>query len=247
VSIVGNDGAYLGKILLFVRTPEAAETGTGEIAYVVAPAARGRGIATEAVRLLAVGACRSRSPAAAVLSIRPGNVSSIRVAEEAGYRLEGTLRSVKVIRGKRVDVSLYCLFPEDVAAGASRQETRLKVGITSKGRTRRTVGAVPSTRGGALEPSGAARSPTEVKPLTKRASQRRRIWSRGMRRQAADRRTFIAACPALASAAEEEGRSLRRACRLTNRSGIRARIRGTIAGCPCPAYVPRLLPGRSAM
>ncbi|MGH3475983.1 MAG: hypothetical protein ACRDQD_04005, partial [Nocardioidaceae bacterium] len=28
LSIVGNDGAFLGEILLFVRTPEAAETDT---------------------------------------------------------------------------------------------------------------------------------------------------------------------------------------------------------------------------
>jgi len=42
----GNDG-YLGEVLLFKR-----EWDTGELAYVVAPFARGRGIATEAVKLL---------------------------------------------------------------------------------------------------------------------------------------------------------------------------------------------------
>jgi len=120
LSIVGNDGAFLGEILLFVRTPEAAETDTGEIAYIVAPAARGRGIATEAVRLLSLWALAGLGLQRLQLTIRPGNVSSIRVAEKAGYRLEGTLRSVKVIRGKRVDGSLYSLLPEDVAAGASR-------------------------------------------------------------------------------------------------------------------------------
>jgi RimJ/RimL family protein N-acetyltransferase len=120
LAIVGNDGAYLGEIILFVRTPEAAETGTGEIAYVVAPAARGRGIATEAVRRLSLWALAGLGLQRLQLSIRPDNVSSIRVAEKAGYRLEGTLRSVKVIRGKRVDGSLFSLLPEDVAAGASR-------------------------------------------------------------------------------------------------------------------------------
>ncbi len=120
LSIVGNDGAFLGEILLFVRTPEAAEIGTGEIAYIVAPAARGRGIATEAVRLLSLWALAGLGLQRLQLTIRPGNVSSIRVAEKAGYRLEGTLRSVKVIRGKRVDGTLYSLLPEDVAAGASR-------------------------------------------------------------------------------------------------------------------------------
>ena len=38
---------YLGEVLLFKREWE-----TGEIAYVVAPSVRGRGIATDAVKLL---------------------------------------------------------------------------------------------------------------------------------------------------------------------------------------------------
>jgi RimJ/RimL family protein N-acetyltransferase len=120
LSIVGNDGAFLGEIILFVRTPEAAETGTGEIAYIVAPAARGRGIATEAVRLLSLWALADLGLQRLQLTIRPGNASSTRVAEKAGYRLEGTLRPVKVIRGKRIDGSLYSLLPKDVAADASR-------------------------------------------------------------------------------------------------------------------------------
>ncbi len=46
------DAGYLGEILLFLRAPQAAELDIGEIAYVAAPAARGRGIAPEVVRLL---------------------------------------------------------------------------------------------------------------------------------------------------------------------------------------------------
>jgi RimJ/RimL family protein N-acetyltransferase len=46
------DGHYLGEILLFLRTPEAGEAGIGEIAYVVAPAARRRGIASAAMRVV---------------------------------------------------------------------------------------------------------------------------------------------------------------------------------------------------
>jgi RimJ/RimL family protein N-acetyltransferase len=111
--IAADDGGYLGEILLFVRAPEAAEAGTGEIAYVVAPAARGRGIASEAVTLLSAWAFARLGLARLQLSIRPDNVASRRVAEKAGYRYEGTLRSVKLIRGVRVDAALYSLLPGD--------------------------------------------------------------------------------------------------------------------------------------
>jgi RimJ/RimL family protein N-acetyltransferase len=46
------DRDYLGEIVLFLRIPQAAELEIGEIAYVIAPAARGRGIAPAAVRVL---------------------------------------------------------------------------------------------------------------------------------------------------------------------------------------------------
>jgi RimJ/RimL family protein N-acetyltransferase len=62
------DGGYLGEILLFLRSPQAAELDIGEIAYVIAPAARGRGIAPEAVRLLSGG--RSRCSGSRVFSCR---------------------------------------------------------------------------------------------------------------------------------------------------------------------------------
>jgi RimJ/RimL family protein N-acetyltransferase len=98
-----------------VRTPEAAEVGTGELAYVVAPAARGRGIATAALRLFSEWAFARLELTRLQLSIRPDNAASRRVAEKAGYTYEGTLRSAKVIRGKRVDAAFYSLLPSDRA------------------------------------------------------------------------------------------------------------------------------------
>jgi RimJ/RimL family protein N-acetyltransferase len=47
------------------------------------------------------------------LSIRPDNLASRRVAEKAGYEYEGTIRSSKLIRGKRVDAALYSLLPHE--------------------------------------------------------------------------------------------------------------------------------------
>ena len=108
----GDDG-YLGEMILFLRSPQAAEFDIGEIAYVIAPAARGRGIAPTAVRLLSEWAFATLGLARLQVSIAPENASSIRVAEKAGYRYEGLLRSMKAIRGKRVDSVLYSRLPDD--------------------------------------------------------------------------------------------------------------------------------------
>jgi RimJ/RimL family protein N-acetyltransferase len=107
------NGSYLGEIVLFLRTPEAGEVGIGEIAYVVAPAARGRGVASAAVRALSAWAFTELKLERLQLSIRPGNVASRRVAEKTGYAYEGTLRSSKLIRGRRVDAAVYSLLPDE--------------------------------------------------------------------------------------------------------------------------------------
>ena len=113
LAIADENGSYLGEVLLFLRTPEAGEVGIGEIAYVVAPAARGRGLASAAVSALSAWAFSELRLERLQLSIRPDNVASRRVAEKAGYAYEGTLRSSKLIRGRRVDVALYSLLPDD--------------------------------------------------------------------------------------------------------------------------------------
>jgi RimJ/RimL family protein N-acetyltransferase len=114
LAIEGDDGsACLGEIVLFLRAAEAAEAGIGEIAYVVALAARGRGIATRVVRLLSEWAFAELGFERLQLSIHPENGPSRRVAEKAGYRYEGTLRSTNVIRGNRVDSMMFSLLPGD--------------------------------------------------------------------------------------------------------------------------------------
>jgi RimJ/RimL family protein N-acetyltransferase len=108
-----DDGGYLGEILLFLRAAQAAELGVGEIAYVTAPTIRGRGIAPAAVGLLSKWAFSALGLARLQLSIAAGNTSSVRVAERAGYRDDGLLRSLKVIRGERVNSLLYLRLPDD--------------------------------------------------------------------------------------------------------------------------------------
>lgn len=107
------DDHLIGEIVLFARAAEAAETDIGEIAYVVDPAERGRGVAPGAVRLLSEWAFAKLDLKRLQLSIHPDNVASHRVADKAGYQFEGTLRSVKEIRGDRVDIAVYSRLPSD--------------------------------------------------------------------------------------------------------------------------------------
>ena len=79
----------------------------------VAPTARGRGVATSAVRLLSKWAFTELGLERLQLSL-PANVASRRVAEKAGYHYEGTLRSTKVIRGSRVDSMVFSPLPGDL-------------------------------------------------------------------------------------------------------------------------------------
>jgi RimJ/RimL family protein N-acetyltransferase len=108
-----SDDRVLGEILLFRRAAEAAETHIANIAYVVDPAERGRGIATGAVELLSEWAFAELGLERLQLTIHPDNHASRRVAEKAGYQFEGVLRSLVEIRGSRVDSTLYSRLPTD--------------------------------------------------------------------------------------------------------------------------------------
>jgi RimJ/RimL family protein N-acetyltransferase len=109
-AILGGDGAFVGIALAPVIDAEAAEA---ELGYMVAAHARGRGVATAALRLLTRWAFEERGIQRAVLHIDVGNPASRRVAERAGYTLEGVLRSTYVKQGRRSDTELWSRLPTD--------------------------------------------------------------------------------------------------------------------------------------
>jgi RimJ/RimL family protein N-acetyltransferase len=78
-----------------------------EIGYVVGRQARGRGVATRAVDLLTRWSFDDLGVERLELLIQPENVSSARVAERAGYRFEGVLRSKHVNDGYRSDFGVW--------------------------------------------------------------------------------------------------------------------------------------------
>ena len=103
------DGSFLG-IAVAVRLDEAARE--AELGYILAPEARGRGAATEALRQLtewgfAQGLQRLE------LRVDGDNEPSKRVAERCGYTHEGILRSVYFKEGRRSDLFIYSRLPSD--------------------------------------------------------------------------------------------------------------------------------------
>jgi [ribosomal protein S5]-alanine N-acetyltransferase len=86
------------------------------ISYWLGPGARGRGLATAAVRLIAGWAFGELELARLAMFVEPDNVASRRVAERCGFVREGRLRSHGEGRaGGRVDSIVYGLLPGELA------------------------------------------------------------------------------------------------------------------------------------
>jgi RimJ/RimL family protein N-acetyltransferase len=104
------EGRFLG-LALAVRI--SREEQTVELGYVVAPAARGRGVATEGLRLLTEWAFAELDALRVELWIDVLNAPSKRVAERCGYVREGVLRSVYFKQGRRHDFEILSRLPTD--------------------------------------------------------------------------------------------------------------------------------------
>ena len=89
-----------------------------ELGYAVAPSARGRGIATATLLELTAWAFgQGMKRVTALISVE--NPASSRVAEKAGYRFEGVLRSVHHVNDARVDLQSWSILPDEFAGPSS--------------------------------------------------------------------------------------------------------------------------------
>lgn len=85
----------------------------GEIGYGVRHEARGRGVATRALRLLARWALDELGLVRVELATDVDNGPSQRVAEKAGFVREGVLRRRLTIKGRSSDCAMYSLVRSD--------------------------------------------------------------------------------------------------------------------------------------
>jgi RimJ/RimL family protein N-acetyltransferase len=108
--------AETGRILgsIGVRFSETGDV--GEIGYWMRGDSRGRGVMTRALRLLARWALDEGGAARVQLRADVENIASRRVAEKAGFQLEGVLRSAhwNARLGRRQDWALYSLLPGEL-------------------------------------------------------------------------------------------------------------------------------------
>ena len=115
----GSDGTMLNLLAVDAVTDELLgsvgivradwEEGRCELGYWIARERRGLGIATRGVRMLCDWIF-DRLPVDRIeIHSEPGNAASRRVAERAGFTLEGILRSYFVNKGARRDAASYSL------------------------------------------------------------------------------------------------------------------------------------------
>lgn len=106
--------AYGGFVGFAVRFSINRNDSSVELGYATSPWARGRGVSTEALRLLTRAALDAGFQRL-VLQIQEANPASQRVAKKVGYTFEGTQRSVHHKNGERVDLQLWSLLPGELA------------------------------------------------------------------------------------------------------------------------------------
>jgi RimJ/RimL family protein N-acetyltransferase len=108
---IEEDGRLAGSIA--VRVDE--ESASGDVGYWCAPAARGRGVVTRALRRLCRFAFDELGLQRIELIADPDNTASLRVAEKAGFRREAVLRSHMLHPdGRRRDSVLLSLLPGEL-------------------------------------------------------------------------------------------------------------------------------------
>lgn len=114
------DGESAGTIGLHPHNPVA---GAGEIGIFLAPHAWGRGIGTEAARLITDHAFSELRYHRVCARFTAGNIGSRRIWEKLGYRHEGTFREADFHEGEHLDVHLYGILEDDWQGVARDDET----------------------------------------------------------------------------------------------------------------------------
>ena len=108
LAIAGHSGELFGAIGVSIS---ASDPGIAETGYWLAPEARGRGMATRALRLLSAWALREAGIARLQLQTDVENLASQAVATRAGFTREAVLRAYTNNRGTRRDSVMFSMIP----------------------------------------------------------------------------------------------------------------------------------------
>ncbi len=108
---IEENGNLAGGIGLFPQ--EDINVGTAEIGYWLGEPYWGRGIATEAVRILTRHALSELKYRRVFATVLAGNAASCRVLEKCGYRPEGSLRRSAIKNGVICDQIMFARVDAD--------------------------------------------------------------------------------------------------------------------------------------
>ena len=97
-----------------------SNTDVAQFGYWLAPAARGRGFATRAVKLM-TGWLFKLGAARVFLTVVSENLASAAVARRAGFTYEGTLRAYGVWKDRRQDVDVFAVLPDEWVGGSGQK------------------------------------------------------------------------------------------------------------------------------
>jgi RimJ/RimL family protein N-acetyltransferase len=120
-AILDKGGAFQGFAAIVDLDLPARQ---GEIGYVVAREARGRGVAGRALQLVTDWAFEGLGLDRVELRIDVANQPSIRVAERAGYHCDGILRSLHFKEDIRRDFAVYSLLRGETRSAPGRRQLR---------------------------------------------------------------------------------------------------------------------------
>jgi ribosomal-protein-alanine N-acetyltransferase len=135
-----DEGRRSGSILFFAICELGEDEPRGGVAtsaepdaraglgYWLLPEGRGRGLATRALRLLSTQLLERAACRRCELWVEGENVASRGVAERAGYRYEGLLRSYAIVHGRPADAAFYSLLPSDLPRATARKSRRGRSG-----------------------------------------------------------------------------------------------------------------------
>jgi RimJ/RimL family protein N-acetyltransferase len=110
-AVVDAAGAYAGSMDLRISPTDPM---IADVGYLTAPSARGRGYASAALRALTTWGVRAMGLSRIEWLAYVGNDASRRVAEKAGFRIEGVVRAGCLQRGERRDAWLGAVLADDL-------------------------------------------------------------------------------------------------------------------------------------
>jgi RimJ/RimL family protein N-acetyltransferase len=103
------DGTKIGFIAHFLNQPYKLM----EIAYNIVPSERGKGYGTEATQLIVDYLFLSKNINRIQATTNVGNKASQRVLEKTGFKIEGTIRKLQIVRGVWADYYLLSILRDE--------------------------------------------------------------------------------------------------------------------------------------